>query len=113
MTFVKYKNNLLSDANQREFLGMCNDVRYIKKYLFQTSSQDPSDNKDNTVVNEDTRFSVNQLVVVKQDESQFRVSYISKEKGEVKYFSSKHHKASNEDEIEDFEKYWESKKRSN
>ncbi len=92
---------------------MCNDVRYIKKYLFQTSSQDPSDNKDNTVVNEDTRFSVNQLVVVKQDESQFRVSYISKEKGEVKYFSSKHHKASNEDEIEDFEKYWESKKRSN
>lgn len=96
--------------------GMCNDVRKIRNHLLISSE---ADEKPSGVSNEEVakgdgieKFKVNQLVVVKQDESQFRVSSISHEGGKVRYYSSKHQKYFTENEIEEFEKYWEEKKKS-
>lgn len=53
------------------------------------------------------RFSVGQLVIVKKDERQFRISSINADG----YYSEKFGKTFTEDEIEDFDAYWAEKKK--
>lgn len=53
------------------------------------------------------RFSVGQLVIVKNDERQFRISSIN----EAGYYSEKFDNTFTEDEIEDFNAYWAEKKK--
>jgi len=55
-----------------------------------------------------TKFSIGQLVIVKYDESQFRISDIDDRGGILKprYYSKKLERYFLEDEIEDFEVYW-------
>ena len=57
-------------------------------------------------------FTVGQLVIVKADESQFRINAIEVINGEVSYFSEKLNRYFIESEIEDFDKYWEAKKKN-
>ena len=94
---------------------MCNDVRKIRNHLLERQSQidlgQPSDDGNEEVIGDGTpKFSVNQVVVVKKDESDFLISYIKKEKGVVKYYDSKSQKFYRENEIEDYKEYWEKKK---
>ena len=93
---------------------MCNDVRKIRNHLLERQSQidlgQPSDDGNEEVIGDGTpKFSVNQVVVVKKDESDFLISYIKKEKGVVKYYDSKSQKFYRENEIEDYKEYWEKK----
>lgn len=60
-----------------------------------------------------TKFKVGQLVIVKEDESQFKVSEVMRgEDGVVLYFSDKFDRYFGEDEIEDFAEHWEKNKKN-
>lgn len=59
---------------------------------------------------EGAKFQAGQLVIVKADESQYRINEVIPEDGKFKYFSKKFNKAFSADEIEDFDKYWKDKK---
>lgn len=58
-----------------------------------------------------TKFAIGQLVIVKYDESQFRISDIDDRGGALKprYYSKKLERFFLEDEIEDFDTYWANK----
>ena len=57
------------------------------------------------------KFKVSQLVFVKGDDSQFRITEIRrKTDGSFTYFSEKHNRFFDENEIEDLKVYWESQK---
>ena len=56
-----------------------------------------------------TKFSVGQLVIVKEDESQFRIDSVE-DGEETLYYSEKFGRYFTEEEIEDFQKYWKEKK---
>lgn len=60
---------------------------------------------------EGEKFAVGQLVIVKADERQFRVtSTFRKEDGTVSYYSDRLNKFFDESEIEDFDAYWAARK---
>ena len=68
---------------------------------------DYNDVADSAIQEKSTyRFSVGQLVIEKATENQFRITSID-DKG---YYSEKYNKTFTEDEIEDFDVYWASKK---
>ena len=83
------------------------------------TSQKSADNSDNTSLSKEGsdveesvgKFKAGQLVIVKADESQFRINSVSENDGVVSYFSEKFNRSFNEDEIEDFDKYWADKRR--
>ena len=86
--------------------GMCNDVNQIKKHLLGIKTVDFVDSGDG----ENPKFALNQVLVVKQDESEFMVSHILREKGVVKYFDPKRQKYFAESEVEDYNEYWKYKR---
>ena len=55
------------------------------------------------------KFSVGQLVIIKEDESQFRIDSVE-DGEEMLYYSDKFGRYFTEEEIEDFQKYWKEKK---
>lgn len=60
---------------------------------------------------EGEKFAVGQLVIVKADERQFRVtSTFRKEDGTVSYYSDRLNKFFDEAELEDFDAYWAARK---
>lgn len=52
------------------------------------------------------KFSVNQLVIIKSNQDQFRVTSIKQENGKIQYYSEKFDTYYPEDELEDFDAYW-------
>lgn len=60
---------------------------------------------------EGEKFAVGQLVIIKKDERQFRVtSTFRKEDGTVSYYSDRLNKFFDEAELEDFDAYWAARK---
>ncbi|MBR4213659.1 MAG: hypothetical protein IKR82_06890 [Bacteroidales bacterium] len=60
---------------------------------------------------EGEKFAVGQLVIIKEDERQFRVtSTFRKEDGTVSYYSDRLNKFFDEAELEDFDAYWAARK---
>lgn len=57
-----------------------------------------------------TSFSMGQLVVVKEDESQFRINAVENSGKDALFYSEKFNRYFTEDEIEDFDAYWSSHK---
>ena len=82
----------------------------IQNGVSSTTVKNESNNQtqNNSTVEKElnTRFSVGQLVIVKATEDQFRITSID-DKG---YYSEKFDKTYSEDEIEDFDIYWDSNK---
>lgn len=106
---------------------MCDDVKEIaasiKEVANNTSSTkdsksviiDKSGESVESVVTEQKtsspKFEVSQRVIVKEDESQFKIANIQKnEEDRFIYYSDWHNRYFAEDEIEDFKVYWSSKK---
>lgn len=103
---------------------MCDDVKEIaasiKEIATNTASIKDSksvvvDESGESVVTEQKslspKFEVSQRVIVKEDESQFKIADVQKnEDGSVLYYSDWHNRYFTEDEIEDFKVYWSSKK---
>lgn len=90
---------------------MCNDVRDIKNaYLAHSSGDNIPPSFPEPKPSDGEKFSIGQLVIVKQDEAQFRISSIEEVEGSVRYFSGKLNKSFLEEEIEDFDIYWKKKK---
>lgn len=57
------------------------------------------------------KFAAGQLVIVKENEDQFRIDDVTEGKnGGILYYSSKFDKYFTEEELEDFKVYWDSKK---
>lgn len=81
--------------------------------------KDDSENAPQPVVDNistsKTKFAIGQLVIVKYDESQFRISDIDDRGGALKprYYSKKFERYFFEDEIDDFDTYWKNKKSHN
>ena len=58
------------------------------------------------------KFVAGQLVIIKADERQVRVSTVfRKEDGTMTYYSDRHNKFFDENELEDFDKYWAARKK--
>lgn len=112
---------------------MCDDVKSIHKMLQRdisnlinimsqkqeqsNSQQKPKPNssgrktKSNDVVSKD--FKKEQLVIVKSTENQFRIDSIEEDKNGNKLYCSKRlNQYFSEDEIEDFDTYWNNKKQN-
>ena len=64
-----------------------------------------------TITPEGAKFSAGQLVIVKSNEGQFRIDSVVQKGEEFVYYSEKFNRDFSADEIEDFDKYWEAKKR--
>jgi len=112
--------------------GMCNDVKEIRHKVarLQTKPENrtipqkeeypmPSGIFEEAVVETaqpqatketmtGAKFSEGQLVIVPESEKQFRVSSYNEEKGT--YFSKKYNKSYKEEELMDFQEYWEIKR---
>lgn len=56
------------------------------------------------------KFSAGQLVIIKENENQFRIDKVDGGGDRVRYYSSKYERYYTEDEIEDFNAYWKNKK---
>lgn len=86
--------------------SLYNITETLQEVYFPAGSESPQ-----TIVSSDAnngcRFSIGQLVIVKNDERQFRISSIN----EDGYYSEKFDNTFTEDEIEDFDAYWAEKKK--
>ncbi len=100
---------------------MTDDIREIKQKYLNDSFVIPEDKtiispevpkKDSEKKTEPfgSQFKVGDLMIVKANENQFRISSISEENGIKYYFSEKYNKKFPEHEIELFDAYWEKKK---
>ena len=94
---------------------MCNNVKEIAasiKDLVKNTAPEETKQPEQEVVSSSTpKFEVSQLVIIKEDESQFRITKIHQsEEGGFLYYSDKYNKSFKEDEIEDFKVYWNNKK---
>ncbi len=84
---------------------MCNDVKKIT-YFIESRTKQPTEHPLDVKEATEETFHVGQLVVVKADESQFRIDEIDSDG----YYSKKLNRHFSGDEIEDFEAYWNNKK---
>lgn len=106
--------------------GMCNDVREMKSDFqrlcarFECSekntdvSEVPTEKTKSSMTaarNTSGKFAVDQLVIIKKTEDQFRITSVIEQGDEILYFSEKFNKNFSENEIEDFDLYWANKKK--
>ena len=93
---------------------MCNDVKEIAASMKQVANntQGIAPKPTAPVSNaKQSKFTAGQLVIVKEDESQFRIDDVMENAdGSILYYSEKFNRYYPEDEIEDFKVYWDSKK---
>ncbi len=75
-----------------------------------TSSPEKNIEQAAKVGKKENKFSTGQLVIVKEDENQFRIDEVDNSGDVVSYYSKKYEKYFTEDEIEDFDAYWKDKK---
>lgn len=95
---------------------MCNNVRDIKEDLHDIKNSLKSkeiSTKENAGLEpvEGGKFGIGQLVIVKEDERQFRITLAArKDDGTMAYYSDRLNKYFDENELEDFNTYWEERK---
>lgn len=91
---------------------MTNVVKDIKNILVDVATHTAAEANSNVnETNATSEFQLNQLVIVKADESQFRINDIIELDGVTQVYSEKYNKYFKVSEIEDFDKYWESKRK--
>lgn len=97
-------------ASLKVIVNISRSLYNINELLFAKGSKDIIGQTTPEVTPVNTKFSVGQLVLAKEDESQFRVATIKVQDGENVYYSDKHDRFFKESEIEDFNSYWNTKK---
>lgn len=75
-----------------------------------TTSPGKSIEQSAKVGKKEAKFSTGQLVIIKENENQFRIDEVDDSVDVVLYYSNKYEKYFTEDEIEDFDAYWKDKK---
>lgn len=93
-------------ASLKVIVNISRSLYNINELLFAQGSNDATSQSKPEAIPANTKFSVGQLVISKEDESQFRVATIKIQEGENVYFSEKHDRFFKESEIEDFNSYW-------
>ena len=93
--------------------GMCNNVKSIKSILTQLSRDNqakPIPNAESTASQGSSKFAVNQLVIIKENEKLFRIANVIKcDDGNYSY-ADKNDNRYSEQQLEDFEEYWAARK---
>lgn len=97
-------------ASLKVIVNISRSLYNINELLFAKGSKDIIGQTTPEATPVNTKFSVGQLVLAKEDESQFRVATIKVQDGENVYYSDKHDRFFKESEIEDFNSYWNTKK---
>ena len=98
---------------------MCNDVGkstaklgILSDFIIENMPKAEKNKFERVSESDGNKYSVKQLVIIKDNEDQFRIDDVLKgEDGSFSYFSSKFNKYFTEDEIEDFNEYWVAKNR--
>ena len=107
--------------------NMCNDVKEIstafkemaknntkpmQTKVVRSESGEPKSgsNKEDESTPSSSKFEVGQRVIVKKDESQFKIADITQnDDGDFLYYSQSHNRHFMGNEIEDFKTYWNNK----
>ncbi len=97
-------------ASLKVIVNISRSLYNINELLSAKSTSDAAGQTTSEATPANTKYSVGQLVLVKENESQFRVASIEVQDGENVYYSDKHDKFFKESEIEDFNSYWNTKK---
>ncbi len=83
-----------------------NNLQFIQTSLL--AQDDRPDSSDTPLAEQEKpkKFAVGQLVIIKDDQRQFRIGSVSIKDGKYFYWSEKLKKKFAEEEIEDFDEYW-------
>ena len=96
-------------ASLKVIVNISRSLYNINELLFAQGSMGATGQSVPEEIPVNAKFTIGQLVIVKEDESQFRVAAIKAQDGENVYYSEKHDRKFKESEIEDFKSYWAAK----
>lgn len=86
-----------------------NKAKIEEEYAVIENGYEKKESSEDSIIF-DGKFAINQLVINKKTEEQFRISAIKDVNGVTEYYSKKFNASFKGDEIMDFKTYWEKKK---